>query len=223
MSYSQGSSKSSKAHCNDGRSQTLRKQISAAESQEIYNQSIVQRNQIHQSLVNERQKHQNRSLTRRSKRTYKSQAKMHNSPFLVDLVAEHERIEEENKVLLRTQVQHQKYIQKAQEKAKNDLILRALQEDNELEQLRREKRQILREEKRLKALLEIEKVNSHLKQDRLAAERAEKQRKATKVEYRRLQNKELLDDAYLMKCEMLRIKHDVQPPPDNTFSTYQGS
>ena len=194
----------------------LRKEINQDESDEIYNQSIQQRNYIHQKLMKERQN--SRYHSKAKKKVYKSQYKMQNSPFLVDLVAEQERIDEENKMLIHKQIRQQAYIQNKQRKAKNDLILRALQEENELDALRKEKRQILQEEKRLKTLLDMEKVNSHRKQDRLAAERAERQRKATKAEYRRLKNKEMLDDQLSMKHEMLRIKHNVPSRRNNAFS-----
>ncbi len=55
-------------------------------------------------------------------------------------------------------------------------MLRALQEESDLEALRREKRAIVEEERRLKALLDLEKTNSHGKLDRMAAIRAEKLR-----------------------------------------------
>jgi len=196
----------------------LRKKLSQAESNEIYNESISLRNDFHQKLIHERKGKQNSAHSRRKKRCYKSHLKMKNSPFLVDLVAEQQRIDEENSVLLKKQTRQYNYMQREKESAKNDLILRALQEDNELDTLRKEKRQILEEEKRLKALLEIEKVNGHRKQDRLAAERAERQRRATKVEYRRLQNKELLDEHEEMRLEMLRIKHEVQRPEDKSIA-----
>ena len=72
------------------------------------------------------------------------------SPFLVDLVAENERIDEENKVRLNAITRKKKALERKKEQAKNEIILRALQEGNELENLRMEKRKILDEEKRLK-------------------------------------------------------------------------
>ena len=49
----------------------------------------------------------------------------------------------------------------------------------------------MEEERRLKALLDIEKTKAHRKADRLAAARAERQRKSAKSEYRRAANKEV--------------------------------
>ena len=133
------------------------------------------------------------------------------SPFLVDLVAENERIDEENKVRFREITRKEKAVQRKKELAKNEIILRALQEENELEVLRREKRQILEEEKRLKALIEIEKTNSHRKDDRQAAERAEKRRHAAKSEVRRKKNKEKLATLEAARIKMLVVKHSVKP------------
>lgn len=45
------------------------------------------------------------------------------------------------------------------EKAKNEIILKALSEFSDLEALRKEKRAIMEEEQRLKALLSLEKVS----------------------------------------------------------------
>jgi hypothetical protein len=61
----------------------------------------------------------------------------------------------------------------------------ALAEQSDLEALRQEKRAIQMEERRLKALLDIEKANAARAADRMAAARAEKQRKQAKVEFRR--------------------------------------
>ena len=55
---------------------------------------------------------------------------------------------------------------------KNEIILKALSEQSDLDALRREKRAIQLEEKRLRALLDLEKTNGHRKQDLLAAQRA---------------------------------------------------
>jgi len=62
---------------------------------------------------------------------------------------------------------------------------------------------------RLKALLDIEKTKAHRKADRLAAARAERQRKSAKAEYRRAANKEMLDDQTRRENELLRAKHEI--------------
>merc|ERR1719181_499994 len=113
---------------------------------------------------------------------------MTQSPFTVNLVAESERLEEEHAVRLVDEAARQKDIERRQLAARQEIILRALQEESDLEALRREKRAIQEEERRLKALLDLEKTNGHRKADRLAAQRAEKQRHQTKREYRRKEN-----------------------------------
>jgi hypothetical protein len=62
-------------------------------------------------------------------------------------------------------------------------VLKALAEFSDLEALRREKRAILEEEQRLRALLALEMSNGggNSKEDRLQARRAERQRKEAKV------------------------------------------
>ena len=68
-----------------------------------------------------------------------------------------------------------------------------------MEALRREKRVIIEEEKRLKALLDLEKTNSHRKMDMLAAQNAEKRRKQEKIEFRmneRKQQLQMRDEQY---------------------------
>lgn len=165
----------------------------------------------------------NRSIIRRQNKTKKqkqladSSSNSKVSPFLVDLVAENERIEEENLILREQQIRHQSLLQKQKANAKNEIILQALSEANEIEILRKEKIKILQEERRLKALMEIEKTNSHKKQDRIKAVRAERQRKNTIVEYRRFLNKERIDQERENQREILRVKHEIRPPPDNTF------
>lgn len=140
--------------------------------------------------------------SKRSNKTPKSKR----SPFLVDLVAESERIDEERSIERKRQVSIQR-----KEQAKNKIILRALQEPNELDELRKEKRKILEEEKRLKALIELEKTNGHRKNDRKAAEIAEKRRQAAKLEKRRSANKEEIAKREEARIKMIQIKHNLKP------------
>jgi len=57
-------------------------------------------------------------------------------------------------------------LESRKEKAKNDIILRALSEFSDLEALRKEKRAIIEEEQRLRALLALEKTTQNKKADR---------------------------------------------------------
>ena len=76
--------------------------------------------------------------------------KLDKSSFLVDLVAESERIDEEYRVKLEEEARRAKLFEERKQKIKTEIILKALAESNDLEQLRQEKRLIQEEEKRLK-------------------------------------------------------------------------
>ena len=110
---------------------------------------------------------------------------MDRSPFLVNLIAETERIDEESRVRSSEAGKLSDKLSKRRCKVKNDIILKALQESSDLDALRAEKRLIVEEERRLKALIEVEKTNLSTKQDLMAAVRAEKQRKEMQREFRR--------------------------------------
>lgn len=92
--------------------------------------------------------------------------KTHKSPFAVDLVAEDERIQEENRIRVAEEEARRKIAKSRMEKAKSEIILKALSEFSDLEALRQEKKLILEEEQRLKALLALEKTKTHGKADR---------------------------------------------------------
>jgi len=142
------------------------------------------------------------------------------SPFLVDLVAENERIDEEYKVRMHQQVRRRKNRERRREEIKNKIILQALEESNDVDALRREKRKILEEEKRLKALIEIEKTKiAHRKEDRIAAVRAERNRLRVKRDDQRALNKGNIDEKNQQDLDDLRMKHNIKGPPDNTFSS----
>ena len=131
------------------------------------------------------------------------------SPFLVDLVAENERIDEQTQVRKKLQIRKLHVLARKRDEEKNRIILSALQEANEVEALRREKRKILEEEKRLKAMIEIEKLNAQRKDDRIRAERAERKRKRKKATLRQTENKIRIDEQLEIEQEILRVKHNI--------------
>ena len=148
-----------------------------------------------------------------------SKSKFCKSPFRIDLVAENERIDEENKVRLRDKARQKKAIERRKVEAKNSIILRALEEANVLDDLRKEKRIILEEERRIKALIDIEKTNATRKQDRIIAERAERKRKFEKKARRRAQVMERLEQNQKVAIHLLKVKHGIGNQLDNTFSS----
>jgi hypothetical protein len=92
----------------------------------------------------------------------------------------------------------------------------ALSEFSDLEALRKEKRAILDEEQRLRALLSLEKVTQNSKADRIVAERASRQRKDAKLEYRRRQYRDSLDQILEEERVALMKKHGLPLPPPTT-------
>eukprot|EP00607_Mallomonas_marina_P001447 CAMPEP_0182427000 /NCGR_PEP_ID=MMETSP1167-20130531/13517_1 /TAXON_ID=2988 /ORGANISM="Mallomonas Sp, Strain CCMP3275" /LENGTH=144 /DNA_ID=CAMNT_0024608805 /DNA_START=308 /DNA_END=742 /DNA_ORIENTATION=- len=138
-----------------------------------------------------------------------------NSPFAVDLVAEDERIQEENRIRLMEEEEKIRRMNAQKEKAKNDIILKALSESADLEALRREKRAILEEEQRLKALLALEKTMNSAKSERMIVEKAQRQRMKAKSTHRRLLYKDSLDEVIQEENMALKIKHGVKDNSDD--------
>merc|ERR1711865_81497 len=150
-----------------------------------------------------------RKEQKRKQKLAEWQVKMKRSPFRVDLLAENERIDEENKVRITEESRRERQLSKQKRNVKNEIILKALSETSDLDALRAEKRAIQMEEKRLKALLDLEKTNSHRKQDQLAAARAEKQRKQTIQEHSRTQRIAAGREVDRVQRELLRAKLNV--------------
>ncbi|OQR87764.1 hypothetical protein ACHHYP_08061 [Achlya hypogyna] len=173
--------------------------LSRAESAEIFSKKFAERSQVKSSMIEDEKMRRIQKEKRRQANIQKWQSKLAKSPFKVNLVADNERLDEENRVRLAEEARRLRALEKKTKQVKNDIILKALQETSDLDALRREKRVIMEEEKRLKALLDLEKTNSHRKMDMLAAQNAEKKRKQEKIEYRMRQRKEQImtrDDEY---------------------------
>ena len=124
-----------------------------------------------------------------------------------------------NQIRLREQRETERKVEKRRNKAKNDIILKALSEFSDLDALRREKRAIMEEEQRLRALLSLEKVTVDGKSDRLAAIRATRQRAEAKAQYRRNLYKASLDAVTTEESLALRRKHDL--PIDGSSSDFR--
>eukprot|EP00615_Pteridomonas_danica_P008757 CAMPEP_0114350468 /NCGR_PEP_ID=MMETSP0101-20121206/16380_1 /TAXON_ID=38822 ORGANISM="Pteridomonas danica, Strain PT" /NCGR_SAMPLE_ID=MMETSP0101 /ASSEMBLY_ACC=CAM_ASM_000211 /LENGTH=189 /DNA_ID=CAMNT_0001489707 /DNA_START=203 /DNA_END=772 /DNA_ORIENTATION=- len=178
---------------------------------------FIQRDRIKEQMKKEEAKLKQQKKIEARKKQSKWEQKLSSSPFTVNLVADSERLEEEHNVRLDEEYRRRKMVEHRSEGAKQDIILRALQEESDLEALRREKRAIMEEEYRLKALLDLEKTNSHAKADRMAAVRAEKMRHSTKAEYKRLQNLDAINDLRGRERDLLVMKHALEEPPTGTF------
>ena len=108
------------------------------------------------------------------------------------------------------QQKSEKLIRKRKEKLKNEIILKALSEESDLLALRDEKRAILMEERRLKALLDLERANLRRKQDLLAAQRAERKRHQAKIEHRRQKYTQQMEAREREKMLILKEKFGLK-------------
>lgn len=181
---------------------------------------FAQRDRVKAQLDAERNAKNEQRWNVRQQKVAQWQQKTRDSPFLVDLVAEDERIGEENRVRISDEQRQGRSLEKRRTSAKREIVIKALQEDSDLDALRREKRAIQEEEKRLKALLDIEKTNSHAKADLLVAQRAERQRKAAQADYRRRENLDMLRSHRGQEVELLKEKHSIPHPHNNTFTSF---
>jgi hypothetical protein len=137
------------------------------ESESILAKNMVLREKTKELMYERRLQHEKLVQAARDNRLHRWCVKTKNSPFAVNLVAEDERITEENTIRNREEEERRKMIETRKERAKNEIILKALSEFSDLEALRKEKRAILEEEQRLRALLALEKVISLFLKDYL--------------------------------------------------------
>lgn len=141
----------------------------------------------------------------------KAKHKTERSPFLVDLVAENERIEEESRVRKCEEVRRTKQLQTRKEKVKAQIIYQAVTEPNDVEALRKEKKMIAEEEKRLKALKDLQKAERP--KANLNAQLREEQRR-NRAAQRELvqQRKDLQKAAFERHAEALKAKCGYKKP-----------
>ena len=187
------------------------------ESARIMSKRFVERNEVKAKILRDRQKVHRRLLASKQKKENQWRRKMERSPFMVDLIAENERIDEENKVRIEEETRRERMLLRRKDKIKNEIVLKALSEVSDLDALRREKRLIADEEKRLRALLIMEKANAHTKADLMAAQRAERQRKQVQAQYRRARLREETTKRRELEVELLREK--LAAPPQQAFAT----
>lgn len=129
------------------------------ESEAILAKNMMLREKTKEILYEKRMKHEKLIQDNRDHRLQRWIQKTKNSPFAINLVAEDERILEETTIRTTEERERRSLIETRKDRAKNEIILKALSEFSDLEALRKEKRAILDEEQRLRALLSLEKVN----------------------------------------------------------------
>lgn len=176
----------------------------------IMSKNLVIRERTKELMIQTHKERLKANGVQREQRMARSLKKTASSPFAVDLAAEDERVAEENRIRTDEELSRTRRLNNRKEKAKQDIVLRALSEFSDLDALRREKRAIQEEEQRLRALLTLEKASVSNKADRLAAERAQRQRRGAKLNERRTAYKESL--AVIMEEEQaaLRAKFGIK-------------
>ena len=202
------------AERDDSAAKELKRKKKLRKSTKIMARHIEAREAAKAQLLRERQQKRERQMLGKIKSQQKWRRKMTQSPYTVNLVAEHERIEEEVNARLAEEQALERKFERRRQQVKNDIILRALSEAQHLEQLREEKRLIAQEEKRLKALLDIERAKQKRKQDLMAAQRAEKERLASKARKRREERREEVEFLELQEQELLKEKLGIEEEED---------
>ncbi|KAG7386610.1 hypothetical protein PHYPSEUDO_015518 [Phytophthora pseudosyringae] len=177
-----------------------------SDSAAIQSKKYLERDQVRLALEEQERARRLNKIRARRQHLEKWTQKTARSPFHVNLVADNERLDEEHRLRMMERARRAREMERRSKEAKSEVILKALTETSDLELLRREKRAIIDEEKRLKALLDLEKTNSHRKLDLLAARNAEKRRRQEKEEYRRHQRQQELQERDERYKQLLKEK-----------------
>ncbi|KAF1783373.1 hypothetical protein GQ600_9418 [Phytophthora cactorum] len=177
-----------------------------SDSAAIQSKKYMERDQVKLALEQEERTRRLNKIRARRQHLEKWTQKTARSPFHVNLVADNERLDEEHRLRMMERARRDRELERRAKEAKSEVILKALTETSDLELLRREKRAIIDEEKRLKALLDLEKTNSHRKTDLIAARNAEKRRRQEKEEYRRRQRQQELQEREHRYKQLLKEK-----------------
>merc|ERR1719321_61887 len=134
------------------------------ESTKIMSIRFAQRDAVKQDMRNEHVRHKISLQDCARDRDERWHRKLQKSPFAVDLVAENQRIDEENRVRDHVEQRRQRLMAKRNREAHNAIFKRAIAEMDELDLLRSEKRMLLENERQLKALRDVEKSNARTAQ-----------------------------------------------------------
>lgn len=111
-----------------------------------------------ENMRREREKIAREKANDRSEKREMWNQRLRNSPFTVDLLAENERIDDVFQIRTKEEARRNKLLARKKARVKNEIILKALAEHDDLEALRQEKRTLSEEEKRLRAMRDLEKV-----------------------------------------------------------------
>merc|ERR550514_1827141 len=161
------------------------------ESTKIMSIRFAQRDAVREEMMKTRQTFLAGMSSSRRERDERWTRKLQRSPFAVDLVAENQRIDEENRVRDHVELRKQKLMKQRSREAHNAIFKRAVAESDELDLLRQEKRMLLENEKELKALRDVEKSNARtaqILQERRRAQLDKQQKRIEDMKLREDQN-----------------------------------
>jgi len=116
------------------------------------------------ALQRERQMHSLRLTASQCDREERWSRKLQRSPFAVDLVAENQRIDEENRVRDHVEQRRQRLAAKRSQEIQDLIFKQAAAHPNEIHQLRTERRLLLENEKQLKVSRDVERHNARTAQ-----------------------------------------------------------
>jgi hypothetical protein len=134
------------------------------ESTKIMSLRFAERDVLKNNYYKERADQKNEHVNAIQERTERWIRKTQKSPFAVDLVAEDQRIDEENRARGQWERRRQQLMARRNREAHNAIFKRATAEMDELDTLRAEKRMLLENERQLKALRDVEKSNARTAQ-----------------------------------------------------------
>jgi len=134
------------------------------ESTKIMSIHFALRDAVKNDNAQERKQYVDKMLQTQRARDERWGRKLQRSPFAVDLVAENQRIDEENRVSDHIEKRRQRILAKRNRETHNAIFKRATAETDELEQQRAEKRMLLENERQLKALRQVLKSNARTAQ-----------------------------------------------------------
>jgi len=157
-----------KAATSEERERLLRRLEMCAKAREqsakIMSIKFAERDALKNDMRRQRELYQEKLSTSQRDRAERWSRRMQRSPFAVDLLAENQRIDEENRVQRTVEQRRQRAIALQKKEAHNSIFKRATAESDELEKLRAEKRTLLENERQLKALKDVEKSNARTAQ-----------------------------------------------------------
>mmetsp|Transcript_54262 Transcript_54262/g.108064 ORF Transcript_54262/g.108064 Transcript_54262/m.108064 type:complete len:306 (-) Transcript_54262:29-946(-) len=158
------------------------------ESMKILNTQFAKRDAKKGALQRERQIHSLRLAASQRDREERWSRKLQRSPFAVDLVAENQRIDEENRVRDHVEQRRQRLAAKRSREIHDFIFKQAATHPSEIHQLRTEKRLLLENERQLKASRDVERHNARTAQ--ILQERRQQQLQQQKERQQKEQEKE---------------------------------